>query len=89
MRKFTEDIDKARVVHAGVPARHDAVGEGTPQDGQVTVAFVAAAFIINVIKYSGLLPAWLHRVPETLAPDFAGVLDTIFNFVKDDLVCPP
>jgi glycine betaine/proline transport system permease protein len=32
-----------------------------------------------------LLPPWLHRLPEAIIPNFAAVLDAVFNFVKDDL----
>ncbi|MGC1498290.1 MAG: ABC transporter permease subunit [Sulfitobacter sp.] len=53
--------------------------------GQVAFGLVGAAIFITVIQYMGLLPAWLHRIPETAIPNFAGWLDVIFNFVKDDM----
>ena len=37
VRKFTEDVDKARVVHAGVLTEKDATGEGEPVDANATV----------------------------------------------------
>ena len=45
VRKFTEDIDKARVVHAGVLAQRDAVGEGVPQDAGTTVHDMARMLV--------------------------------------------
>lgn len=52
---------------------------------QLTWAFLAAAVVLTLSQYVGLLPEWLHRLPEAMIPNFAGWLDTIFNFVKDDL----
>lgn len=43
------------------------------------------ALFLTVLQYSGVLPAWLHRIPEGMIPPFAIWLDVIFNFVKDDL----
>jgi glycine betaine/proline transport system ATP-binding protein len=45
VRKFTEDIDKARVVHAGVLAKADAVGEGEPVDAKATVHAMARMLV--------------------------------------------
>ena len=45
VRNFTEDIDKARVVHAGVLAQRDAVGEGEPQDAGATVHDMARMLV--------------------------------------------
>lgn len=45
VRKFTEDIDKARVVHAGVLAQAKAVGEGEPQDANATVHDMARMLV--------------------------------------------
>ncbi len=49
------------------------------------VALVCIAIILTALQYTGLLPAALHRLPETMVPNFAIWLDTVFNFVKDDL----
>ncbi len=46
---------------------------------------VGVAVVLTVLQYTGLLPAAFHRLPEELVPNFAGWLDAIFNFVKDDL----
>lgn len=54
-------------------------------NAQIGLAFVAAAIVLTTLQYIGLLPAWLHRLPEAIIPNFASVLDTVFNFVKDDL----
>jgi len=45
VRKFTEDIDKARVVHAGVLAQAGATGEGAPLDAGVTVHDMARMLV--------------------------------------------
>jgi len=52
---------------------------------QLAVAFVGIGICVTVLQYIGLLPAWLHRLPESAVPNFAGWLDAIFTFVKDDL----
>ncbi len=54
-------------------------------NSQLALCFVAAAVVMTVVQYLGGLPEWLHRLPEALVPNFAGWLDAIFNFVKDDL----
>ena len=54
-------------------------------NAQIALAFVAAAVVLTILQYIGLLPAWMHRLPEAIIPNFASVLDTVFNFVKDDL----
>ncbi len=46
---------------------------------------LGAAVIMTLTQYAGLLPAWLHRLPEGMVPPFATWLDAFFNFVKDDL----
>ena len=45
VRKFTEDIDKARVVHAGVLAQPDMTGEGDPVDARATVHDMARLLV--------------------------------------------
>ncbi len=45
VRKFTEDIDKARVVHAGVLAEAGATGEGDPVDAGATVHAMARMLV--------------------------------------------
>ena len=57
----------------------------TYSNAQIALACVAVACGLTVLQYLGALPAWLHRLPESIIPNFAGALDTIFNFVKDDL----
>ncbi|MCE8509103.1 ABC transporter permease subunit [Ruegeria pomeroyi] len=49
------------------------------------LAMIGLAVIMTLLHYAGLLPAWLHRLPEAIIPPFATWLDAIFNFVKDDL----
>lgn len=45
VRKFTEDVDKARVVHAGVLAQAGAKGEGEPVDAKATVQGMARMLV--------------------------------------------
>ncbi|MCO4847343.1 MAG: glycine betaine/L-proline ABC transporter ATP-binding protein [Yoonia sp.] len=45
VRKFTEDIDKARVVHAGVLAKPDQTGKGDPVDAGMTVHKLARILV--------------------------------------------
>jgi len=45
VRKFTEEIDKARVVHAGVLAKADAPGEGDAVDAKATVQDLARLLV--------------------------------------------
>jgi glycine betaine/proline transport system ATP-binding protein len=45
VRKFTEDIDKARVVHAGVLAKADTRGEGDPVDAKASVKDLARLLV--------------------------------------------
>lgn len=53
--------------------------------GQGAVGLVCAAIFLTAMQYMGLLPAWIHRLPEAAIPNFAIWLNAIFNFVKDDL----
>ncbi|WP_371169016.1 ABC transporter permease [Aliiroseovarius sp. 2305UL8-7] len=61
----------------------------TPPKGltrsKVCLSLVGLAIVLTVLQYVGLLPAVLHRLPDTMIPPFAIWLDAIFNFVKDDL----
>ena len=43
------------------------------------------ALILTLTRYAGLLPDWLHRLPQQFIPPTASWLDTIFNFIRDDL----
>ncbi|MGB3244520.1 MAG: betaine/proline/choline family ABC transporter ATP-binding protein [Sulfitobacter sp.] len=45
VRKFTEEIDKARVVHAGVLARAGNTGDGEPVDSKATVRDLAKLLV--------------------------------------------
>jgi glycine betaine/proline transport system permease protein len=53
--------------------------------GQWATVLLAVAVVLTLARYAGILPEGLHRLPETLVPDFAARLDAIFTFVKDDL----
>ncbi len=54
-------------------------------NGQWALGVVGVAVFLTILQYTGLLPGWLHRLPETVIPNFAGWLDAVFNFIKDDL----
>ena len=43
------------------------------------------AVALTLLQWLGLLPESLHRLPESLVPPLAPILDAIFNFIKDDL----
>lgn len=58
---------------------------GTISRPRLAVIFLAIAVVLTAMQYLGLLPAFLHRLPEALVPPFAPILDAIFNFIKDDL----
>ncbi len=58
---------------------------GPLSNAQIALGTLAAAICLTLAQYAGLLPEWLHRVPEAAIPNFAGWLDAMFNFVKDDL----
>ena len=60
-----------------------AISSLTDRQWAWTLFAVAAVFTLS--QYMGLLPAFLHRLPEAVIPNFAGWLDAIFNFIKDDL----
>lgn len=56
-----------------------------PTRKQVALAMVLIAVVLTVAQYLGLLPSWLHRLPETVIPPFATWLDALFNFVRGDM----
>lgn len=58
---------------------------GTISEGRWPLILLALAIVLTSARYAGILPEGLHRVPEMLVPNFAGWLDSLFNFVKDDL----
>ena len=43
------------------------------------------ALLLTFAQWLGFLPEWAHRVPEAILPPFEVILDTTFNFIKDDL----
>lgn len=53
--------------------------------GQAALALVGVAALLTALQYAGLLPSWVHRLPDAAIPNFAIWLDAIFNFVKDDM----
>lgn len=61
----------------------------TPATGitrkQGVTALLVFALVLTLAQYLGILPEWLHRLPEQFVPPLASWLDAIFSFVKDDL----
>ena len=43
------------------------------------------AALLTLVQWAGVLPEAMHRMPLALLPPFEWALDSIFNFVKDDL----
>lgn len=61
-------------------------------DGNQTATGVRAlpillgtAFVLILAHALGLLPAWLHRLPEWMIPPTAQVFDAVFAFIQNDL----
>lgn len=54
-------------------------------NSQIATLLLGVAVVLTTAQFAGVLPTWLHRLPETLVPNFAGGLDIVFNFVKDDM----
>ena len=52
---------------------------------QVGTWLALIALIMTGLQYAGMLPAWLHRLPENWIPPFAIWLDAAFNFIRTDL----
>lgn len=53
--------------------------------GGVSAALVLIAFVIIFMQALGILPAFLNRLPETMIPPTAELLDKIFAFIQNDL----
>ena len=49
---------------------------------QLALGFVLLAVVLTVARYAGVLPDWLHRLPEAVIPPFATWLDAFFEFIK-------
>jgi len=52
---------------------------------QLPIIFASLALILTIVQHIGLLPSWLHRVPESWVLPYAQWLDVAFNFVRIDL----
>ena len=52
---------------------------------RTAIWLLGIAIVLTILQYSGVLPAWLHRIPDAMIPPAAIWLDAFFNFVKDDL----
>ena len=48
-------------------------------------ALLGTALVLILAHALGILPPWLHRIPEALIPPTAEVLDVVFAFVQNDL----
>ena len=56
-----------------------------PDNKHIALALVLVAVVLTLGQYAGVLPAWLHRLPETAIPPFAIWLDAFFEFIKGDM----
>jgi glycine betaine/proline transport system permease protein len=74
MSQATQDYDVAQ----------DRADKGWTRS-RMALVLVGVAVFLTLLRYAGLLPDALFRVPEAMIPPFAIWLDVIFNFVKDDL----
>ena len=52
---------------------------------RVLCALLLPAFALMVAHALGVQPAWLHRLPDSVIPPTAAVLDVVFAFVQNDL----
>ena len=46
---------------------------------------LGCAALLVLMKAVGVLPAWLNRLPETVIPPTAEILDVVFAFIQNDL----
>ena len=63
----------------------DVPGLDTPRHDPVLLGLLGVAFVIIIAHAIGILPSWLHRLPEALVPPTAEALDVVFAFVQNDL----
>lgn len=65
----------------------NSLAQNSKQIGAKKVALwlACAALLLSALQYTGVLPAWLNRLPETWIPPFAAWLDAAFNFIRTDL----
>lgn len=54
--------------------------------GQIAFGIFMVAVLLTALRYAGLLPEWLHRIPEANIPDFASRLDIVLTTSKTILV---
>lgn len=59
--------------------------QGGGRRDPILLALLSTALVLILAHALGLLPSWLHRIPETLIPPTAAVLDVVFSFVQNDL----
>lgn len=55
---------------------------GTPKS--LALGAIGIGIALTLLQYVGLLPAWIHRVPETWVPPMAQWLDHLFYLVRGD-----
>ncbi len=63
----------------------DAVGSQRKPRDNVLIGLLAAVLILILAHAAGILPSWLHRLPEAAIPPTAEWLDAVFSFVQNDL----
>ena len=68
VRKFTEDIDKSRVVHASVLAQPDLSGTGEPVDAGLTVHKMAQILVQDTREAIPVVNAMVRRSARSSGP---------------------
>ena len=67
------------------PDTHSPQSQGEADQKSKIRALLGIALVLTFAQWFGFLPEWVHRVPDIILPPFEAILDTTFNFIKDDL----
>lgn len=60
-------------------------GTSPISDSRLAIYITVGALVLTVLQWSGLLPAFLHRLPEGWIPPFAVWLDAGFILIRETL----
>ena len=67
---------------ASIQFDRDDAGNGRDK---VLWGLLIVAVVLVLAKALGILPEWINRLPDTIIPPAAEVLDVVFAFVQNDL----
>ena len=70
-------------MHSGTDIGSPLVNEKYGQS--IISLLLASALILTLMQWLGFLPEWLYRMPDFILPPLESFLDTVFNFIKDDI----